>query len=43
MLLVAAPRGGEAIVKVIEQILLCYATDELLEAGGSAPGTSREG
>lgn len=30
-LLIAAPRGGEAMVKVLEELLLCHATDELLE------------
>jgi hypothetical protein len=29
-LLIAAPRGGEAMVKVLEDTLLCYATEELL-------------
>ena len=31
-LLIAAPRGGEAVVKVLEDTLLCHATEELLEA-----------
>ena len=31
-LLVAAPRGGEAMIKVLEQLLLCHATEELLVA-----------
>jgi hypothetical protein len=30
-LLIAAPRGGEAMVKVLEQLLLCHAVEELLE------------
>ena len=30
-LLVAAPRGGEAMIKVLEDLLLCHATEELLE------------
>jgi hypothetical protein len=30
-LLTAAPRGGEAMIKVLEDLLLCHATDELLE------------
>ena len=30
-LLVATPRGGEAMVKVMEQLLLCHAAGELLE------------
>jgi len=29
-LLIAAPRGGEAMVRVLEQTLLCHATEELL-------------
>jgi hypothetical protein len=29
-LLVAAPRGGEAMIKVLEDELLCHATEELL-------------
>lgn len=29
-LLAAAPRGGEAMVGVLEQTLLCHATEELL-------------
>ena len=31
-LLVAAPRGGEAMIKVLEDELLCHATEELLVA-----------
>ena len=30
-LLIAAPRGGEAMIKVLEQRLLCHAVEELLE------------
>jgi hypothetical protein len=30
-LLVAAPRGGEAMIKVLGDELLCHATEELLE------------
>lgn len=30
-LLIAAPRGGEAMLKVLEDELLCHATEELLE------------
>ena len=30
-LLIAAPRGGEAMIKVLEDLLLCHATEELLE------------
>ena len=30
-LLVAAPRGGEAMIKVLQQLLLCHAAEELLE------------
>ena len=29
-LLIAAPRGGEAMIKVLEDELLCHATEELL-------------
>ena len=31
-LLIAAPRGGEAMIKVLEDELLCHATEELLES-----------
>jgi hypothetical protein len=31
-LLIAAPRGGEAMIKVLEDTLLCHATEELLLA-----------
>ena len=31
-LLIAAPRGGEATIKVLEDELLCHATEELLVA-----------
>jgi len=30
-LLIAAPRGGETMVKVHEGVLLCHATEELLK------------
>ena len=30
-LLVAAPRGGEAMIEVLEELLLCHATEELLD------------
>jgi hypothetical protein len=49
-LLIAAPNGGEAMVKVLENALLCHATEELLmehsssgcEGGGvSVDHTSR--
>jgi hypothetical protein len=33
-LLIAAPRGGEAMIEVLEQLLLCHATEELLEEHG---------
>ncbi len=33
-LLVAAPRGGEAMLEVLEQTLLCHATEELLSEQG---------
>ena len=29
-LLIAAPRGGEAMIKVLEDLLLCHAAEELL-------------
>jgi hypothetical protein len=29
-LLIAAPRGGEAMINVLEETLLCHATKELL-------------
>ena len=29
-LLIAAPRGGEAMIEILEQLLLCHATEELL-------------
>ena len=34
-LLIAAPRGGEAMIKVIQE-LLCHATEELLEEHGES-------
>lgn len=43
-LLIAAPRGGEAMVKVLEDELLCHATEELLEEVGEAdPGDTASG
>jgi hypothetical protein len=30
-LLIAAPKGGEAMIKVIEDTLLCHAAEELLK------------
>lgn len=30
-LLTVAPRGGEAMLKILEDELLCHATEELLE------------
>jgi len=30
-LLIAAPRGGETMVKVHEGVLMCHATEELLK------------
>jgi len=30
-LLVAAPLGGEAVIKVLEDTLLCHAAEELIE------------
>jgi hypothetical protein len=35
-LLIAAPRGGEAMIKMLEDFLLCHATGELLEEHGHA-------
>jgi hypothetical protein len=35
-LLIAAPRGGEAMVKVLEKLLLCPAAEEVL---GEQAGT----
>ena len=35
-LLIAAPRGGEAMIRVLEDLLLCHATEELLEEQGRA-------
>ena len=29
-LLIAAPRGGEAMIEVLEQTLLCHAAEELI-------------
>jgi hypothetical protein len=34
-LLTVAPRGGEAMIKVIEEMLLCHATAELLDEHSS--------
>jgi hypothetical protein len=36
-LLMAAPRGGEAMIRVLEELLLCHAAGELLEERGQ-PG-----
>jgi predicted nuclease with RNAse H fold len=33
-LLIAAPRGGEAMIKALEQLVLCHATEELLDQQG---------
>jgi hypothetical protein len=33
-LLTAAPRGGEAVINVLEQTLLCHASEELLQEQG---------
>ena len=33
-LLIAAPRGGEAMMKVLVDLLLCGATEELLDSLG---------
>ena len=30
-LLISAPRGGEAMVKVLEDLLLCHATEEVIK------------
>jgi hypothetical protein len=30
-LLIAAPRGGEAMIEVLEDLLLCHATEDVLE------------
>jgi hypothetical protein len=32
-LLVAAPRGGEAMIEILKQTLLCHATEGLLSGG----------
>lgn len=34
-LLVAAPRGGEAMIRVLEDLMLCRAAEELLEEQSS--------
>lgn len=39
-LLIAAPRGGEAVIKVLEDELLCHAKEELL-AEHREPGDGR--
>jgi len=40
-LLATAPRGGEAIIEVLEQLLLCHAAEELWEGDhGSGSGGS---
>ncbi len=31
-LLIGAPRGGEAMIRVLEDELLCHAVDEVLES-----------
>jgi len=36
-LLIAPPRGGEAMIKVLEDLLLCHATDELLREHKPGP------
>jgi len=36
-LLIAAPRRGEAMIKVLEDLLLCHATDELLREHKPGP------
>jgi hypothetical protein len=36
-LLTAAPRGGEAMVKLLEESLLCHAAEELLREHGDEP------
>jgi len=33
-LLIAAPRGGEAMIQVLKDLLLCHATEELLDEHG---------
>jgi hypothetical protein len=35
-MLISASRGGEAMVKVLEDELLCHATEELLEGHGES-------
>jgi hypothetical protein len=37
-LLIAAPRGGGAMIRVLEELLLCHATEELLEEPLSGEG-----
>jgi hypothetical protein len=37
-LLIAAPRGGEAMIEVLEQVVLCPATEELLNECGDDEG-----
>jgi hypothetical protein len=37
-LLIAAPRGGEAMIGVLHQLLLCQATEELLDECGYNEG-----
>ena len=34
-LLISAPRGGEAMTRVLEDLLLCHATEELLRGCSS--------
>jgi len=33
-LLIVAPRGGEAMIEVLDQTLLCHAAEELLDDMG---------
>ena len=33
----SSPRGGEAMIKVLEDLLLCHATDELLREHKPGP------
>lgn len=37
-LLVAAPRGGEAMTKLLEEVLLCHAAEELVEEREAGSG-----
>ena len=38
--LLIGPRGGEAMIKVVEDLLLCHATEEVLD---ELPSASRRG